>query len=184
MLIRDALDDKRVTLDETWPYPLEPTGGSDGDPSPPVAPSTSPDDDEELADPFRVYLPTLLVANKCDLDPDPEEVKILEELLGVNYPAVTVSAETGEGLPAIGSALFHGLGIVRVYTKIPGKDADLGRPYTLRRGGTVLDLAHLIHKDIASSLKFAKMWGSGVFDGQQVGPDHPVSDRDVVELHT
>jgi len=28
------------------------------------------------------------------------------------------------------------------------------------------------------------MWGTDVFDGQQVGPDHLVADKDVVELHT
>ena len=38
-------------------------------------------------------------------------------------------------------------------------------------------------KDIADGLKFARMWGSEVFDGQQVGPDHEVNDGDLVELH-
>ncbi len=46
-----------------------------------------------------------------------------------------------------------------------------------------LDVARLVHKDIARDLKFARMWGMEVFDGQQVGPDHLVSDGDVVELH-
>jgi ribosome-interacting GTPase 1 len=40
-----------------------------------------------------------------------------------------------------------------------------------------------VHKDLASGLKFARAWGSGVFDGQQVGPEHVVADRDVIELH-
>jgi len=40
-----------------------------------------------------------------------------------------------------------------------------------------------VHEDIARGLKFARMWGVDVFDGQQVGPDHLVSDGDVVELH-
>jgi hypothetical protein len=47
----------------------------------------------------------------------------------------------------------------------------------------VLDVARLVHKDIADSLKFARLWGSGAFDGQQVSADHPVADGDVVELH-
>ena len=54
---------------------------------------------------------------------------------------------------------------------------------TLIRGGTVLDVASLVHKDIARGLKFARIWGTEVFDGQQVGPDHLVSDGDLVELH-
>ena len=36
----------------------------------------------------------------------------------------------------------------------------------------------------ALSLKFARIWGSGVFDGQQVGPDHELADGDVIELHS
>jgi ribosome-interacting GTPase 1 len=27
------------------------------------------------------------------------------------------------------------------------------------------------------------MWGADVFDGQQVGPEHLVTDGDLVELH-
>jgi ribosome-interacting GTPase 1 len=45
-------------------------------------------------------------------------------------------------------------------------------------------VARLVHQDIADGLKYARLWGSGNFDGQQVGPDHVVADRDVVELHT
>ena len=125
----------------------------------------------------------MLIANKSDLDPDPEEVKILEELLGLRYPALTMSAETGDGLDALGPFLFKALEIVRVYTKTPGKKADIDKPFTVRRGDTVQDVARLVHKDIAEGLKFARMWGSEVFDGQQVGPEHLVTDGDLIELH-
>ena len=123
------------------------------------------------------------MANKSDLDPDPEEVAVLEELLGVRYPAVSVSAETGAGLDQIGPLLFAGLGVVRVYTKVPGKEPS-DRPWTLFRGGVVQEVAGMVHRDIAEGLKFAKVWGKSVlFDGQQVGPDHVLQDGDVVELH-
>jgi ribosome-interacting GTPase 1 len=137
----------------------------------------------EEDDPFSLNLPTVLIANKSDLDPDPEEVEILEELLGLRFPALTMSAKTGDGLDALGPFLFRALEIVRVYTKTPGKPADSDKPFTVRRGSTVLDVAHLVHKDIARGLKFARMWGSEVFDGQQVGSEHLVSDGDLVELH-
>ena len=198
--IREKLAEKHITLDERWPYPLVDPGeatdagsplagvrhvadAAPADGAPAGEPDPGPEGDDEMEDPFRIQLPTLLVANKSDLDPDPEEVDVLEELLGVRYPALAVSAETGHGLEAIGPVLFRGLGIVRVYTKIPGKPADMGRPFTLRRGGTVLDLARVVHKDLAGGLKFARIWGSGVFDGQQVGPEHGVADGDILELH-
>ncbi len=142
--------------------------------------SQQPDDND---DPFRLELPTVLVANKSDLDPDPEEVEVLEELLGLRYPALTMSAETGDGLETLGPFLFRALEVVRVYTKTPGKQADMDKPFTLRRGDTVLDVARLVHKDVARELKFARMWGTEVFDGQQVGPEHAVTDGDIVEMH-
>ena len=167
-IILERLARKKVFLTAGWPG-LEP-----GEPA--------SDDDPE--DPFRLELPTVLVANKSDLDPDPDEVRVLEELLGLRYPTLTTSAKTGEGLGDVGAFLFRALEIVRVYTKTPGKAADANdKPFTVRRGGTVLDVARLVHKDIAESLKFARMWGAEVYDGQQVGPDHEVTDGDLVELH-
>jgi hypothetical protein len=201
--IRERLDAKRVTLTEKWPFPLFevvpasgglPGGAAKGGVIPDLegrgsdgaaAGSAAGDDEggEDLPDPFRITLPTLLLANKSDLGPDPEEVRILEELTGARYPALAVSVKTGQGLDALGGILFRGLGIVRIYTKIPGKPADMGTPYTARRGATVLDVAALVHRDIARSLKFARLWGSGQFEGQTVGPDHRVEDKDVLELH-
>jgi len=139
--------------------------------------------EDETEDPFRLDLPTVLIANKSDLDPDPEEVKILEELLGLRFPALTMSAKSGDGLDELGPFLFRALEVVRVYTKTPGKPADNDKPFTVRRGGTVLDVARLVHKDVARDLKFARIWGDEVFDGQQVGPEHLVCDGDLVELH-
>jgi len=165
--VLERLAEKKIFLRSTWPG-LESAG------------STEPEDDD---DPFRLDLPTVLIANKSDLDPDPEEVRILEELLGLRYPALTVSAETGAGLGELGPFLFRALEIVRVYTKSPGKPAENDKPFTARRGDTVHDVARLVHKDFARELKFARMWGSEVFDGQQVGPDHLVADGDLVELH-
>ena len=163
----ERLAEKKIFLRSGWP-------GLDG---------TLAADTEDEDDPFSLSLPTLLIANKSDLDPDPGEVETLEELLGLRYPALTVSAKTGDGLDLLGAFLFRALEIVRVYTKTPGKPADNDKPFTVRRGGTVLDVARLVHKDIAEGLKFARMWGTEVFDGQQVGPDHIVVDGDLVELH-
>jgi len=164
--VLECLAQKKVFLTPAWP-------GLDR--AQPVRPETD--------DPFRLDLPTVLIANKSDLDPDPEEVKILEELLGLSFPALTMSAESGAGLGELGPYLMRALEIVRVYTKTPGKPADTDKPFTVRRGGTVLDVARQVHKDIARDLKFARVWGAEVFDGQQVGPDHLVVDGDLVELH-
>jgi ribosome-interacting GTPase 1 len=170
------LDAKRISLVAEWPAEAEARGDAGATPE-------TEDDEEAALDPFRIRLPTVLIANKSDLDFDPADLDVLEELLGIDFPTISTSAETGEGLDLVGPFLFRELGIVRVYTKAPGKPADRDRPFTVRRGATVLDVARLIHKDLAGSLKYARAWGEGVFDGQQVGPEHPVADGDIIELH-
>ena len=140
---------------------------------------------DEDEDPFAVSLPTLLVATKTDqLSHPEEELATFRELTGYPYPAVSVSAVDGQGLDQLGPFLFEHLGVVRVYTKIPGQPPDMTRPFTLRRGQTVGDVAALVHKEIAADLRYARLWGRGTFDGQQVGRDHALADGDVVELHT
>ena len=171
--IIDTLAARKISLVATWP--------GIGSGAPRKRPDEMPADD--MDDPFRIELPALLLANKADLAPDPEEVAVLEELLGVDFPALRVSAETGQGLGELAPWLFKALEIVRVYTKAPGKEPERDKPFTVRRGQTVLDVARLVHKDIAESFRFGRLWGSGVFDGQQVGADHQVADGDVVELH-
>ena len=113
-----------------------------------------------------------------------KKVVVLEELLDVHYPTLRVSAETGQGLGELATWLFRALGVVRVYTKAPGKEVERDRPFTVRQGDAVLDVARLVHKDIAEGFRFARMWGAAVFDGQQVGAEQPVADGDVVELHS
>ena len=80
--------------------------------------------------------------------------------------------------------IFQFLNVIRVYTKKPGKPADMSSPYTSPRGSTVSDLAAHIHRDLADSFKTARLWGAGVFDGQSVPRDHVLHDKDVLELHT
>jgi ribosome-interacting GTPase 1 len=178
--IRAQLAQRRITLNDRWP---DLCTGSDTA----LPPHTTVLDElgaVDVPDPFRVHLPTLLVANKSDLDTDSEEVRVLEELTGTHFPAIACSAKTGHALDELARFLFESLQILRVYTKPPGQPADRNRPFTVRRGDTVLEVARLVHQDVARTLKFARLWGSGAFDGQQVGPDHLVADGDVLELHT
>jgi ribosome-interacting GTPase 1 len=184
--ILERLGGKRVSLVAQWPRRistglLDIAGGRDD--AHDARPEAPDEETFELDDPFRTHLPTLLVANRCDVGWDPVEVNALEELIGVRYPALAVSAHTGEGLDRIGPILFQGLGVVRVYTKAPGRSPEKDRPFTVFAGSTVLDVAQLVHRELAGSLKYARIWGSAKFDGQRVGRDHVVGDGDIVELH-
>lgn len=80
------------------------------------------------------------------------------------------------------TAVFEILGKIRVFTKRPGKEADFLEPLVLPEGANVDDVAKHLHKDFASNLKFAKVWGSSKFPGQRVPKDYKLHDKDIVEI--
>ena len=41
-----------------------------------------------------------------------------------------------------------------------------------------------MHKDLAHSLKYARVWSKSGIPGQHVGREHPLLDGDIVELHS
>jgi uncharacterized protein len=126
---------------------------------------------------------TLLAGNKADV-PDAEENFIrLRARYGSKFPCIAVSAKKKENLEQLKKELFNVAGIIRVYSKPPGKDPDLSKPFSIPTGSTVLDLAKAIHKDFVGSLKYAWIWGSARFDGQRVEKTYVLKDRDVVEFH-
>lgn len=135
------------------------------------------------APPFLRVRPVVVAGNKGDLDPEGTFAALARESAGSDLPFLPVAADRGAGLEELRKTLYGLLGRIRIYAKEPGKKPDLKRPFVLPRGATVHDLALAVHKEIAERLKYARIWGSGRFDGQQVDRDHILSDRDVVELH-
>lgn len=124
----------------------------------------------------------VMAANKLDLAGG-TELDELRRRYGAFLPVVGVSTSLKQGLEELREAVFRISGVIRVYTKEPGKEPDLGTPFTLPLGSTVIDLSSVIHKDFTVNLKYACVWGSGKFPGQRVPKDHVLQDRDVVELH-
>jgi uncharacterized protein len=128
-------------------------------------------------------VPTLLVATKSDAPDAGVRLELLREAYGARFDILPVSAETGEGLEALRHELFRLLGVIRVYTKAPGRRADKSVPFVFRRGITVEEAAAVVHKDFAERLKYARVWGSRTFEGQMVQREHVLEDGDVLELH-
>jgi ribosome-interacting GTPase 1 len=129
------------------------------------------------------YLRTMLVANKSDADGATDRLEIVREMFGQRFPTHVVAAEHGTALENLRSAVYQFLNVIRVYSKQPGKPADKAAPFTCPVGSSVVDFAGLVHRDFAEKLRSARIWGTGVFDGQAVGRDHVLHDKDVVELH-
>lgn len=138
----------------------------------------------QSADPAVYAIPTVIVASKCDDDAADIRLELAREEFGTKFPLVVISAERGDNLDALRKAIYDALGVMRIYTKQPGKPADMTSPFTPPIGATVAELAGKVHRDLEDAVKSARVWGTGVHDGQTVGRDHVLGDKDVVELHT
>jgi ribosome-interacting GTPase 1 len=137
----------------------------------------------ENPDPTIQHVKTLLVANKINLPGAQERLEVVRDLFGQRFAIHVISAEHGTGLEELRDAIYKFLNVIRVYTKQPGKPPDLTSPFTCPAGSTLVEMAALVHRDFAEGLKSARIWGTGVYDGQTVKRDHVLHDKDVVELH-
>ncbi len=130
------------------------------------------------------YTQTLLVPNKIDDPEAADRLEFLHEFCPLDFTEYIISALHGTGLEELRDAIYEPMDVVRVYTKLPSKkEADYDRPFTIRRGGTLLEIAELVHKEFAQNLKHARVWGTHVHDGTMVKGEYVLHDRDVVELH-
>ncbi len=130
------------------------------------------------------FKPFIVLVNKSDHPDDDEDAAVLRELFGGEWMLLPVSAKTGRNLDQMKRMVFDRLGIIRVYSRPPGEEPDRTRPFVMEKGSTVEEFAAKVHRDFLETLKAARIWGEGVYDGQMVGRDHVLHDGDVVELRT
>jgi len=126
----------------------------------------------------------LLAGNKSDLPAARENWLKVRGQYGGKFPAIAISAVNGENLEPLRFAIYQALEILRIYSRPPGREADMTRPFILRRGSTLMEFAREVHRDFADHLKFARLWGHGKFEGQRINRDYLLQDKDVIELHT
>jgi ribosome-interacting GTPase 1 len=129
-----------------------------------------------------VLIPTILLANKCDDESMDELFEVCCEILEGEWPILPVSALTGRNFDRLKRLVYERLEIIRVYARPPGKEPDLERPFVLKKGSTVAELARKVHRDFYENLKSARVWGSSAFEGQMVQRDYRLQDGDIVEL--
>jgi len=131
-----------------------------------------------------VYKPAVIVANKMDMEGSETNLKLLQTHVNSQLPIITVSCKTRHGLDRLGEALFKVLNVIRVYTKEPCEREFSERPFILKKGATVYDLARSIHSDFSEKFSFAKIWSKRlVFSPQKVGFTFVLEDGDVAEIH-
>jgi hypothetical protein len=131
-----------------------------------------------------VYKPAVIVANKIDLKGSEANLKFLEDYVGNKLPILAVSCEKRYGLEKLGETMFKTLNIMRVYTKEPNKKEFSKKPFILKKGSTIYDLARNIHSDFSEKFSYAKVWAKRlVFSPQKVGSSFVLNDGDIAEIH-
>lgn len=140
------------------------------------------DDLEEAIFSFKVYKPTFVIFNKADLPASESRAREAAGLLPRDVPWILASAETGIGLSSVGPVAYRLLGVKRIYTKKPGQPPS-PEPLIVRADATVREIAEKISPSLASSMRYARIWGKGAkYEGQRVGPDYVPQDGDIIEI--
>ncbi|RKX55231.1 MAG: GTP-binding protein HSR1 [Thermotoga sp.] len=137
---------------------------------------------EDEMDVGWIGLRAMIVVNKMDRDYAEERFEMLMEFVNSRFPVVPISVVEGRNLEELKRKIFELLDIVRVYSKRPGKPPDYEKPFVLRRGSTVLDLAEEIHKEFSKKLKGAKLWDMERRTYRFVERNYEMKDGDVIEL--
>ncbi|MFC1563052.1 GTPase, partial [candidate division KSB1 bacterium] len=126
---------------------------------------------------------TIIVCNKDETPDAKESFKIISELYNERFPLVNVSASENKNLDILKEKIYKNLNILRIFSKMPGKKADLNEPFVFKKGISLIEVAKSIHKDFEKNFKFARIWGTGKYDGQKVQKDYIVQDEDIIEFH-
>jgi ribosome-interacting GTPase 1 len=143
------------------------------------------DDVENAIFETTTYKPAVIVANKLDLPGTQTNLRRLKQYVNGKLPIISMSCEQKKGINELGKALIDVLGVIRVYTKEPGSKENTGRPFALKRGTTIGDLAKNIHKEFISNFLFAMVWAKRLpFSPKKVGLNFVLDDGDIVEIHT
>jgi len=131
-----------------------------------------------------VYKPTILIANKTDVEEAGENLAKLKEFMtNTKIPLIPVSCRNREGLGKIGDYIFQMLRIIRVYPKEPGEKKPSPRPLVINEGATVIEAARRLHSKLYKEFRHARIWGpSAKYPGQRVGASHVLKDGDVIEI--
>jgi hypothetical protein len=125
----------------------------------------------------------LVVVNKMDGVKDDEDYQVFLELSEIKLPCIGISVHKGRNLSALVEKIYDLFEIIRVFTRAPGKAHDPSTPFVLSRDSSLEELAEKVHRDFKEKLKYARVWGKAVYDGQMVQRDYTLQDGDVVELH-
>lgn len=126
----------------------------------------------------RKYMRALYVYNKIDAISLEEVDRLARE-----PDSVVISVSHSINLDGLVDAIWRNLQLTRVYTKKRGEYPDLAHGLVVRKGATIEDFCHRIHRSLANDFKYALVWGtSAKHQPQRVGLKHVLENEDVVQV--
>src|SRR5271157_3240986 len=131
-----------------------------------------------------VYVKGIVVLNKTDLLDRARAEQLKKEFQAkLRTQVVAVSAVKGTNIDDLKETIFDNLGIMKIYLKPKDGAADFSKPFILKQGGSVMDVAKGLHTKAAKNLRYAYVTGkSARFASQKVGGEHVLQDGDIVTL--
>lgn len=140
-------------------------------------------DIENYIDSNIVYKPSLVIANKMDIEGADRNFKIIEKALSGFIKVIPFSCvNPPSDLSILKSEIYGLLNVIRIYTR--GSRGEVSsKPLVVPKGFRIIDVAKLIHSQLYENFSYARVWGSSVkFNGERVGLDHVLNDGDIVEI--
>lgn len=131
-----------------------------------------------------IYVKGMIAVNKVDLVGKARTDQVCKELQSKFRTTVTpISAAKGTNMDDLKDRIFNNLGIMKIYLKPKDAPADFSKPFILKTGGSVIDVAKGLHTKAAKNLRYAYVTGkSARFASQKVGGEHVLQDGDLVTL--
>ena len=130
-----------------------------------------------------IETPAVIAVTRADEVPAEVVAASIAELRGIapDVEVLVVSVLDDGSLEDLREVIWRLTGLIRVFLRVGDDTTD--EPLALEPGVTVRDVADAIHHELGAVCIGARIWGpSARFDGQRVGPDHPVFDGDTVEV--
>lgn len=107
----------------------------------------------------KAYKPSIIVANKIEVEGAEASLKLLEAYVDGQLPIIAVSCKTRQDVEKIGETLFKTLDLIRVYTKEPSEKDFSKKPFVLKR---VQRFTIWRRASIATSARISLMHGFGL----------------------
>ncbi|MFO7836146.1 MAG: GTPase [Candidatus Thorarchaeota archaeon] len=138
---------------------------------------------EDALDASVAYVRALIIATKGDTTGSEKRFEEVQEEYSERFEIVPISVVEEKNIEEMNWAFYDHLDILRVYTKIPGKDRE-DKPIVLPKGSIVEDAAVKVHKEL-----FVERFRAAVIirndakvQRRQVGLKYPLNDGDILQL--